>query len=555
MTGGLACSTVRATIPAGRLDCVVVGGGVNGAGAFRDLAMRGLRVALFEKGDFGGGTSGASSGMIHGGLRYLLTEPGVTKLSCRDSGAIRRTASHLIFRIPFLLPVLESARLARGLLFGADAMLFGYDLYARLKGGVGHMLFGREELLRIEPDLSPGVIGGVSFDEWGIEVHRLCWLLARSGEEHGGKAHNHARVSGLRRVDPGGGAEPFFEVEVDRSPGGGRETVEARCVVNAAGPWGPLVAGLAGASYRLRPAKGVHLVLDRRISNYAIVASAVDGREVFLEPWENVTLVGTTDDDYYGDLDDVPVTFDEVRYLTESMASVFPAVREARVISTWAGIRPTLYEYGTSEDKLTREHAVHDHASQGLPGLWSVAGGKLASFRLMSEEAADAVCAFLGVERRSTTAEVPLPGSEEEIDVPSLGVHWSVEPAVLRRMCSRHGARVREILVGMLRVPGSRGAVCACEPVTGAEIAYSIAQEKVRTLDDLSRRTRFGTGPCGGGRCALRAAAILGRHLGWDGAAIREAAREFLDRQYRKRRAAIGGVQARQEVLTAMHLR
>jgi glycerol-3-phosphate dehydrogenase len=207
------------------------------------------------------------------------------------------------------------------------------------------------------------------------------------------------------------------------------------------------------------------------------------------------------------------------------------------------------------EDKLTREHAVYDHAREGLPGMWSIAGGKLASFRLMSEEAADAVCAFLGVARGSATATTPLPGSEEEIDVPSMSVHWSVEPAVLRRMCARHGSRVREILVGMLRVPGSRGTACACEPVTEAEMVYAITQEKVRTLPDLMRRTRFGTGPCGGARCALRAAAILGRHLGWSGAAIREAAREFLDRQYRARRAAIGGAQARQEVLTAMHFR
>jgi glycerol-3-phosphate dehydrogenase len=544
----------RFTIPARRYDAVVIGGGVNGAGTFRDLAMRGLRVVLFEKEDFGAGTSGASSSMIHGGLRYLLSEPGVTKDSCIDAGVIRRTASHLVFRIPFLVPLLSTRKFARGLLMGMDATLFAYDMYARFKGGLPHLLFNGEEMRRVQPGLSPDVMGGVSFDEWGIEVNRLCYLLVRGGELAGGKAYNHARVEEIEFVPPKDGREGYYLVKVNYLVDRRTERLETRALVNAAGPWGPLVAGLAGVGYKLRPAKGVHLVLDRRISNYAIGAQAPDGRDLFMEPWENLTLVGTTDDDYYGDLDNIPVLHDEAQYLLQGIESVFPAVRNARIISTWAGIRPTLHEYGKIEDRLTRDHLIIDHAAEGCPGLYSIAGGKLAAFRLMSEEAADRVSQFLGVPAGCRTAEVPLPGSEEQVDIVSLGLHWSVDPYVLRRMVSRHGSLVRKILVYMLRIPSGRSLICRCEPVTEAEVLYSIKNEKVRTMMDLMRRTRFGTGPCGGARCAFKVASLLGRTLEWDAKKIHDAALEFLQAVYAKRRPVIRGAQARQEMINLMHV-
>jgi glycerol-3-phosphate dehydrogenase len=544
----------RFTIPARRFDAVVIGGGVNGAGTFRDLAMRGVRVVLFEKEDFGAGTSGASSAMIHGGLRYLLTEPTVTKISCMDAGVIRRTAHHLVFRIPFLFPMLSTRKFARGMLFGLDATLFSYDMYARFKDGYPHLLFSGEEIRRVEPGLSPDVIGGVSFDEWGIEVNRLCYLLVKSGELAGGKAYNHARVEEIEFVRPREGREGYFILKINHLLDRRTERIETRSLVNAAGPWGPLVAGMAGDGYSLRPAKGVHAVLDRRISNYAVAAQAPDGRSIFMEPWENLTLVGTTDDDYYGDLDDIPVTNDEIQYLLEGLESVFPSIRRARIITTWAGVRPTLYEYGKNEDDLTRDHRIVDHGPAGLPGMWSIAGGKLAAFRLMSEEAADQVCRFLGIPAGCRTAEVPLPGSEENVDINSLSLHWSVDPYLLKRMVSRHGSLVRKILVTMLRVPGSRNPVCRCEPVTEAELLYAIKVEKVRTMEDLMRRTRFGTGPCGGSRCAFKVAAILGRELEWDSKRIRRAALGFIQHQYARRRPVIRGAQARQEMLGLMHV-
>ncbi|MEZ4225135.1 MAG: FAD-dependent oxidoreductase [Polyangiaceae bacterium] len=145
-------------------------------------------------------------------------------------------------------------------------------------------------------------------------------------------------------------------------------STSARVVVNATGAWAPLTATLAGLeprAARVRPGKGIHVFLDRRLTNYAIATTAIDGRQVFLMPWQNMSVLGTTDDDYYGDLDAVIANGDEVRYLMQAVARVFPSVTQARAIGTWGGVRPTLYGWGVNEDKLSREHEIVDHARHG----------------------------------------------------------------------------------------------------------------------------------------------------------------------------------------------
>jgi glycerol-3-phosphate dehydrogenase len=141
----------------------------------------------------------------------------------------------------------------------------------------------------------------------------------------------------------------------------------ARAVVNCTGAWSPITAATAGVSehVRVRPGKGVHLILDRPITDVGVMADAIDGRQIFIEPWGNTALIGTTDDDTYADLDDLPVTTDEVRYLVEGIEQVLPRVRDARIIGDHRGARPSLYAWGKMEDALSREHEVVDHAAHG----------------------------------------------------------------------------------------------------------------------------------------------------------------------------------------------
>ena len=543
------------------VDVVVIGGGVNGTGVARDAALRGLRVALFEKNDLAFGASGNSSGLIHGGPRYLRDDPKVTYTSCLDSGHIQKIAPHLLFRIPFLMPIgpegTERTRIEL-----VDAFFEAYDFYQPLKRGKPHTRLTPDELCGLEPGLfggrasAEGLAGGITFDEWGIDGARLCVANAVDAAEHGAAIHTHALVEEILR-DPANG--DVCGVRARPTRGGASQKVTARAVVNATGAWAAITVrggGIAPARARVRPGKGIHVVFDRRLSNYAIVAKAIDGRQIFIQPWQNVSVLGTTDDDYYGDLDDVRAESSEVRYLLQGIAKVFPAVLEARAIGTTAGVRPTLYAYGPYEDELTRDHRIADHAADGARGLFSMLGGKLASYRLFAEQMTDVLVRHLRVGAAPcTTHTAPLPGGEKAVAVHALAPRLGVGAVAASRVFYRHGARAERIAERVARNPREGAVVCVCEPVIEAEVRYAIDQEMAQSVDDVARRTRLGLGACGGMRCAARCGQIVADARGL---APRDGARQalrFLARQSAGRAVAVGPVGARQEALALASLR
>jgi glycerol-3-phosphate dehydrogenase len=323
-------------------------------------------------------------------------------------------------------------------------------------------------------------------------------------------------------------------------------------VVNATGAWAPLTTQLGRLEpevARVRPGKGIHVFLDRRLTNYAIVAKAIDGRQVFLLPWQNMSVLGTTDDDYYGDLDDVVATSDEVRYLFQAVERIFPKVRTARSIGTWGGVRPTLHEWGPDEDALSREHQVVDHAEHGADGLYSMIGGKLASYRLFAEEMTDIIARRFESDASCQTHIVPLPGGDEQVDPMQLVVRGGMEAVTATRLEYRHGGRSLRVLDRMLRTPREAAVVCPCEPVTEAEVRYVVEQEMACSVDDVSRRTRLGLGACGGMRCASRCGRIVADMTGQDAQAAERMTLEFLNGAARRRASGIGPEQARQEAL------
>jgi glycerol-3-phosphate dehydrogenase len=533
---------------------------VNGTGVARDLALRGLKVVLFERNDLAFGASGNSSGMIHGGVRYLSSAPHVTEQSCRDSGYIQRIAPHLLFRMPFLMPV-KSSRQARVMFELIDAYFRAYDDYQPLKHGKPHCRLDPSDLARLEPGLRGSIVGGITFDEWGIDGARLCVLNALDAIQHGGRVYVHSTVEEISHATGGESADEGARYVVDARNRLTQERVRvrARVVVNATGAWSPITAAVGALPQervRVRPGKGIHVVLDRRVTNYGIVSEAIDSRQIFIYSWQNVSILGTTDDDYYGDLDDVHATSEEVRYLVQGVARVFPSVRAARAIGTYAGVRPTLYAYGPNEDALSREHEVVDHAPDGAPGVYSMLGGKLASYRIFAQELSDLVAAR---EFDSTvpcsTHERPLPGGERVPDAIDLGERYAVTPIAARRLVYRHGAIALQVLERAKRRPVERDVTCPCEPVLEAEVRHVVREEMAHTVEDVSRRTRLGLGACGGMRCAARCGQIVAEERGLAPREGLAMAREFLVKQGRSRIVAMGPGQARQEALALAHLR
>jgi glycerol-3-phosphate dehydrogenase len=545
-------------LDAPEVDAVVIGGGINGTGVARDLALRGIRVALFERNDLAFGASGNSSGMIHGGVRYLSQAPGVTESSCRDSGYIQRTAPHLLFRIPFLMP-LRNGPSGRIMLELVDAYFRAYDTYQPLKRGEPHCRLDPSDLARLEPGLVGAVVGGITFDEWGVDGGRLCVFNALDALEHGATVHLHTTVDSIARLPKDANGAARYLVRAHHRATRQATSVRTRVVVNATGAWAPITAALGGlpqAHVRVRPGKGIHIVLDRRLTNYGIVSEAIDGRQMFIYPWQNVSVVGTTDDDYYGDLDEVFATSEEVRYLIQAVARVFPGVREARAIGTYAGVRPTLYDYGKNEDALSREHAVIDHTADAAPGIYSMIGGKLASYRLFAQELCDAVAPReFGVNVPCATHVRALPGGDRVPDALRVATEHGITPVAARRLVYRHGERIKRILDRMEHDARESAIVCACEPVLEAEVRHVLREEMATTVDDVARRTRLGLGACGGMRCAARCGQIVAEEHDLAPADGRAMARKFLERQARARIVAMGPQQARQEALTLAHLR
>ncbi|MBH1989475.1 MAG: glycerol-3-phosphate dehydrogenase/oxidase [Myxococcaceae bacterium] len=461
-------------------DVIVIGGGINGVGIARDCALRGIKTLLVEKHDFAKGASGNNTGMIHGGIRYMRYDVGTTRSSCRDSGYIQRIAGHLLHRVPFLFPVLKNDLGGSFLLEGAEIFFEAYDRFQPLKNGKKHTRLSKEEALFLEPGLSDQILGAVTLDEWAIDSYRLVVENAVDAQLAGATVRNYCEFTRFLRTRTHriAGIELFDHV-TQRT-----EHHEAQWVINATGAWGAELSTQTQTPYRLRPSKGVHIVYPHRISNYGLIMRAIDGRQMFFLPHDHATWIGTTDDDYYGNLDSLPILEDEIRYLIESARSIFPSIDQYTPDHAYAGVRPTLYEWGRNEDELSREHLIIDHDN----GVLSIAGGKLASYRELSEEVTNLLAQRLDIKTPCETHTRPLPG-------------FHPRP--------------------------STEEVCLCENISKEQLEYSITHELVQHLSDLRGRCHLGQGACGGAHCARRAAQIFAEAKGLSGQSQREELERF----------------------------
>jgi glycerol-3-phosphate dehydrogenase len=500
----------------GFFDVAIIGGGVTGAGIARDLALRGVSVLLLEKGDWGGGTSGASSWMIHGGPRYLEFDWDTTRLSTKDAGHIVSIARNIVYRVVFLIPVLphDKNNIER-----METAMEVYDRFQPFKKSHPHVRLTPEEARQVEPGLTEDLIGAVTMEEWGVDPHRLVFANVQDAVAHGARAMNHTRVVELLRD---GGAVIGVRYE---APDGTTSEARAKVVVNAAGPWVPEVGRMAGTHVQLRPAKGIHIVYPHRLSNFSISAESIDGRDLLMVSHAGFTLLGTTDDDFYGDLDSVDVAADEVEYLLQAFERVFPSIRQFRPVRTTTGVRPTLFKWRRYEDELSRRYKIFDHEAEGVGGFVTIAGGKLSMYRLMAEETSDVVCRKLTLQAPCLTAVRALPGSETDMEpAEELARRCGIPALAAVKLQSRHGAAAADVL------SDARAArlVCRCEPLTEAELAHAARHEQVQSLADAFRRVGLAAGPCAGAACVLRASEIIGRELGWSASQKFDAAREFM---------------------------
>ena len=486
-----------------RFDVLVIGGGITGTGIALDAAARGFSVALVEKDDFASGTSGRSSRMIHGGLRYLAQyEVGLVREALRERKILRQLAPHLIRPLPVFLPAASPGDLAQYRLG-----LTAYDVLAAGKNVGFHRPVSEEQVLAAAPGFSRPARGYRYFECQGDDA-RLTVEVARAAQGFGALLANHVRAErllGETRVTGAGVADEIT---------GERFEIKAAVTVNAGGVWADQIRALAdgattvgaarGATgdseQRLTPSKGVHLVFAPgavRTRVALFVPSAMgDGHFIFIVPWEDRVYAGTTDTPYSGDLDK-PVVGDSDRdYILATVARDFPGVTERDVVASWAGLRPLLSrgqgDAGTYD--LSRKHAIVEDPK----GLLTITGGKLTTYRAMAEDLVDRLARTLRPAGRCRTRRIPLGlhGSAEAAfrlaAAEAAGLGLSPDAGI--RLVRCYGDDWREA-IQMIAADRSLGEPAVADlPVLKVELELARSREMAITREDVFvRRTRLTT--------------------------------------------------------------
>jgi glycerol-3-phosphate dehydrogenase len=507
-------------------DVIVVGGGMAGAGVARDLALRGLSCLLLEKNDFASGTTSRSSKLIHGGLRYLeLFDFRLVRESLRERETLARLAPHLVRPLPFLVPVYR--RGTRSLVKIRIGLRL-YDLLTPGKRTERYRTMPSAEALALEPAIRPEDLAGAGyyFDDLLLSPERLCLENVLSARRAGARVANYAQVEELR-PRPGGG----WQVRVRDLVGGDVLSLAGRIVVNAAGPWVDRVRELAGiwekGARLLRTTKGSHVVLPR-LTERAIYLSTQDDRMVFVIPWREFSLVGTTDTDFADNPDRVWATREEVQYLLAETRQVLtdPRITETNVVYTYAGIRPLTFEGGSRGKRASAVSRQHRVIAEGPDeGFLSITGTKLTCFRSLAQQVGDEVARRLEKGGPSRTARLALDGSDEErgalearvmLDVTEAIRASGLEPAQVASLVATYGRRAGAVLDLARRLPGGSERLCKSAPEIVAQLHWAVETELTVSLQDfLLRRTSIGTGACLGLDCAADVAQRMGALAGW----------------------------------------
>ena len=497
-----------------RLDLLVVGGGITGAGILLDAVSRGLRAALIEQEDIASGTSSRSSRLIHGGLRYLeQMRLGLVHEALSERARLADLAPHLVRLEPFVFPI-YGAPVVNRLFYGAGLTMYDLLGSARRIGRHRHLM--RERTLELAPVLRrDGLRGSIVYHDGVEDDARYTLAVVRTAVGMGGVAVTRARVSGLIAE---GGRVAGIRVH-DRLAGADIE-IRARHVIDATGVWEADAEGPLGPSMRIVPSRGAHLVVARaRIPVRHGMSIRVPGRVFFLVPWPDCWIIGTTDAPYEGPPDRPAASGAEVDELLAKVNHVLQVdLSRADVLGTYAGLRPLVG--GTvagSTVKVSREHRVRADAN----GLVHVSGGKYTTYRIMARDAVEAALGAEAVSRPSRTAELPIRGAAPHRQLRTLAVRLTrdhgLSERVATRLVDRHGTEAEAIArLGAAedRLAPLGDGLAQIE----AEVVWAAREEQALSLDDvLARRARLAVElPDRGASIAPRVAALLGAELGWD---------------------------------------
>jgi glycerol-3-phosphate dehydrogenase len=559
-----------------RLDVIVIGGGIVGAGIAREARLRGLSVALFEKGDFASGTSGRTSSLIHGGIRYL--EQGAFRLvyeAVQERFILSRLAPHLVRPLPFLFPIYQG----RGRdLFTVRVGMILYNFLAGSQSVGQYMFLSPERVRQLEPALSQnGLLGAARFMDCQMDDARLCLATLLSAQARGAEIFNYTPVISLIQKE-----QKICGVKVKEAHTGNEYEISASVVINATGAWPPpgreereatptgegqgqdntiaptddmmskdrvipampaggvppavgvpTAGGVPPVGAGVRPTKGVHIVMPKITERHAVVLESPGSRRIFfVMPWREQTLIGTTDTDYQGDPDHVIPNQEEIESLLKETAPFFPAIANEKVLASFAGLRPLVNQGKKNSWDVSRKEKI-----EWTPdGLLMIMGGKYTLFRKIAIKVIQAVMKKHPQMRtlRRPHPEPPIYGGEMN----------GVDEYMRQQITSKDIPINPRLLSHLIDVYGTHyEAVLACAdddndltPLTPlgypvlAEVIYAARNEYARHLCDfMFRRTRLAHGPFQRSVPLIQAIAEkMGAELGWNKETIQEECAAYL---------------------------
>ena len=395
------------------LDVLIVGGGVVGAGIARDAALRGLKTGLVEQHDFSFGTSSRSSRLLHGGIRYLAQgRVGLVHEASVEKSIIHKIAPHISQPLAFLFPTYKGLPWDQWALWKLMVGVKIYDLLCIGRNLGASSWLSSKGMARLLPRINQrGLTGGVRYFDGYVSDSRLVIDNVRSAAASGAEVLNYCRVT---EVSKEGGA---WRCHLTDQITGESFSALSRCVINATGTW---AEQFEQSSVHLRPTKGIHLVIEKsRLPIPDAVVMTEGSRILFLIPWGERIIVGTTDTDYEGKPEDVRVEREDIDYVLGVVNSSFPGTDLAAedVVGSWAGLRPLLADPNGNPSDISRSHEIRSPK----PGWWDVAGGKLTTYRLMAQQTVDKMQKFLGVPvSECVTAKEPLLSREETDGISSI---------------------------------------------------------------------------------------------------------------------------------------
>ncbi len=482
-----------------KFDCIVIGGGVTGAGISRDLTLRGLSVLLLEKNDLSEGTTGRNHGMLHSGVRYAIKDPEAAEECAQETEILKKIAPHII-------------EPCGGYFVGIndEDINYGDKLHiACQKLGIYHEEISPKEFFKKEPNCNPKIRRVFQVKDAYVDPFLLTIYNSLAAIQRGAKIQTYCEVKRLLIEKNHVKGVEYYDKLKNRTV-----KVFADIIINATGPWAQNLEKDLTLDRKLNitPTKGTLLVINKRLVNSVINRMKPSGDGDIIVPSHQSILVGTSSIPVSSnDLDNLMATSDEIEELISLGEILIPNLSKYRVIRFFSGARPLISSTGSMRE-ATRKFSIIDYEKDGISGLVSIFGGKMTTYRLMAERVSDLVCQKLSIREKCQTDTIVLPGGERKVSMMEIQDLFHVSDRIAHDMSLKWGTFTDELVELCLSCldsnikSGTPRIICECEKVSEPELLWVRENLGVEVIDDYRRRTRQGMGSCQAQFCAYKIA-------------------------------------------------